>query len=125
MRKLLNIILLTAGFALLWGCDEYDDGQLRKNIDAIEQELTAAEKRVAELNDEMNSLTALVNSSFISYLKQDDKGNYVVCYRDRGGETKTITLATQDDVVTAPIVGAGGVRRKALLAHDGGQRRDL
>ena len=107
MRKLLNIILLTAGFVLLWGCDEYDDGQLRKNIDAIEQELTAAEKRVAELNDEMNSLTALINSSFISYLKQDDKGNYVVCYRDRGGETKTITLATQDDVVTAPIVGAG------------------
>lgn len=43
MRKLLNIILLTAGFVLLWGCDEYDDGQLRKNIDAIEQELTAAE----------------------------------------------------------------------------------
>ncbi|MCD8034067.1 MAG: PL29 family lyase N-terminal domain-containing protein [Alistipes sp.] len=107
MRKLLNIILLTAGFVLLWGCDEYDDEQLRKNIDAIEQELTAAEKRVAELNDEMTSLTALINSSFISYLKQDDKGNYVVCYRDRGGETKTITLATQDDVVTAPIVGAG------------------
>jgi len=107
MRKLLNIILLTVGFALLWGCDEYDDGQLRKNIDAIEQELTAVEKRVAELNDEMSSLTALVNSSFISYLKQDDKGNYVVCYRDRGGETKTVTLATQDDVVTAPIVGAG------------------
>lgn len=107
MRKLLNIILLTAGFVLLWGCDEYDDGQLRKNIDAIEQELTAAEKRVAELNDEMNSLTALVNSSFISYLKQDDKGNYVVCYRNHGGETKTVTLATQNDVVTAPIVGAG------------------
>ena len=107
MRKLLNIILLTAGFVLLWGCDEYDDGELRKNIDAIEQELTAAEKRVAELNDEMNSLTALVNSSFISYLKQDDKGNYVVCYRNHGGETKTVTLATQNDVVTAPIVGAG------------------
>ena len=33
----MNIILLTAGFALLWGCDEYDDGELRKNIDAIEQ----------------------------------------------------------------------------------------
>ena len=121
MRKLLNIILLTASFALLWGCDEYDDGQLRKNIDAIEQELTAAEKRVAELNDEMNSLTALVNSSFISYLNQDDKGNYVVCYRDHGGETKTVTLATQKDVVTAPIVGAGRVlRRKTLLAHDRG-----
>lgn len=55
----------------------------------------------------MNSLTALVNSSFISYLKQDDKGNYVVCYRNHGGETKTVTLATQNDVVTAPIVGAG------------------
>ncbi|WP_288237814.1 PL29 family lyase N-terminal domain-containing protein [uncultured Alistipes sp.] len=107
MRNILNIIVLMAGFVLLWGCDEYDDGQLRKNIDAIEGELTAAEQRVAELNDQMSSLTALVNSSFISYLKQDDKGNYVVCYRDHGGETKTITLATQGDVVTAPIVGAG------------------
>ena len=55
----------------------------------------------------MNSLSALINSSFISYLKQDDKGNYVVCYRNQGGETKTVTLATQNDVVTAPIVGAG------------------
>ena len=55
----------------------------------------------------MNSLSALINSSFISYLKQDDEGNYVISYRDHGGETKTVTLATQDDVVTAPIVGAG------------------
>ncbi len=61
----------------------------------------------SELNEEMNSLSALINSSFISYLKQDDEGNYVISYRDHGGETKTVTLATQDDVVTAPIVGAG------------------
>ena len=65
------------------------------------------EKRVERLNEEMNSLSALINSSFISYLKQDDEGNYVISYRDHGGETKTVTLATQDDVVTAPIVGAG------------------
>lgn len=74
----------------------------------------------------MNSLTALVNSSFISYLKQDDKGNYVVCYRNHGGETKTVTLATQNDVVTRPDRrGRGVLRRKTLLAHDRGQRRDL
>ena len=107
MRKFSNIISLAACFVLLWGCDEYDDGELRQNIDAIEQELTETEKRVERLNEEMNSLSALINSSFISYLKQDDKGNYVVCYRDHGGETKTVTLATQKDVVTAPIVGAG------------------
>ena len=107
MRKFSNIISLAACFVLLWGCDEYDDGELRQNIDAIEQELTETEKRVERLNEEMNSLSALINSSFISYLKQDDEGNYVISYRDHGGETKTVTLATQDDVVTAPIVGAG------------------
>ena len=107
MRKFSNIISLAACFVLLWGCDEYDDGELRQNIYAIEQELTETEKRVERLNEEMNSLSALINSSFISYLKQDDEGNYVISYRDHGGETKTVTLATQDDVVTAPIVGAG------------------
>ncbi len=101
MRKFSNIISLAACFVLLWGCDEYDDGELRQNIDAIEQELTETEKRVERLNEEMNSLSALINSSFISYLKQDDEGNYVISYRDHGGETKTVTLATQDDVVTA------------------------
>lgn len=74
----------------------------------------------------MNSLTALVNSSFISYLKQDDKGNYVVCYRNHGGETKTVTLATQNDVVTAPIVGAGEFSDgKLYWRTSGGQRRNL
>ena len=46
MRKFSNIISLAACFVLLWGCDEYDDGELRQNIDAIEQELTETEKRV-------------------------------------------------------------------------------
>ena len=44
MRKFSNIISLAACFVLLWGCDEYDDGELRQNIDAIEQELTETEK---------------------------------------------------------------------------------
>ena len=64
MRKFSNIISLAACFVLLWGCDEYDDGELRQNIDAIEQELTETEKRVERLNEEMNSLSALINSSF-------------------------------------------------------------
>ena len=118
-------VLASAGLFAA-GCDEYDDGELRQNIDAIEQELTETEKRVERLNEEMNSLSALINSSFISYLKQDDKGNYVVCYRDHGGETKTVTLATQKDVVTAPIVGAGEFSDgKLYWRHDRGQRRDL
>ena len=33
MRKFSNIISLAACFVLLWGCDEYDDGELRQNID--------------------------------------------------------------------------------------------
>ena len=87
MRKFSNIISLAACFVLLWGCDEYDDGELRQNIDAIEQELTETEKRVERLNEEMNSLSALINSSFISYLKQDDEGNYIFGFmQDQTGE---------------------------------------
>ena len=58
MRKFSNIISLAACFVLLWGCDEYDDGELRQNIDAIEQELKAAEKRIERLRAEMNSQSA-------------------------------------------------------------------
>ena len=117
MRKFSNIISLAACFVLLWGCDEYDDGELRQNIDAIEQELTETEKRVERLNEEMNSLSALINSSFISYLKQDDEGNYVISYRDHGGETKTVTHAgrrgNRSDRRCRRIH-----RRETLLAYD-------
>lgn len=126
MRKLLNIILLTAGFVLLWGCDEYDDGELRKNIDAIEQELTAAEKRVAELNDEMNSLTALVNSSFISYLKQDEQRQLrrlLPQSRRRDEDRHPRHAERRGD--RPDRRGRGVLRRKTLLAHDRGQRRNL
>ena len=42
-------VLASAGLFAA-GCDEYDDGELRQNIDAIEQELTETEKRVERLN---------------------------------------------------------------------------
>lgn len=71
-------------------------------------------------------LTQLINSSFVSLISTDAEGNYVITYIDRGGESRTLTLATQKEVVTLPIVGiAQGRGRRVVLAPDLRQRRDL
>lgn len=41
----------------------------------------------------------------MSLISTDAEGNYVITYIDRGGESRTLTLATQKEVVTLPIVG--------------------
>ena len=126
MRKFSNIISLAACFVLLWGCDEYDDGELRQNIDAIEQELTETEKRVERLNEEMNSLSALINSSFISYPQTGRRGQlrHQLPRPRRRNEDRYPRHAgrrgNRSDRRCRRIH-----RREPLLAHDRRQRQDL
>lgn len=104
MKKLSYIFAFIALLPLLGSCS-YDDSLLREEIGKIEEELSGYERQVMELESQMSSLTAIVNSSFISYLGTDEEGNYVISYMEEGGEVKTLTLALDSDVVTSPIVG--------------------
>ena len=104
MKKLSYIFAFIALLPFLGSCS-YDDSLLREEIGKIEEELSGYERQVMELESQMSSLTAIVNSSFISYLGTDEAGNYVISYMEEGGEVKTLTLALDSDVVTSPIIG--------------------
>ena len=59
-----------AGFFLLGSCS-YDDTLVREEIGKVEAELSRYEQKMAKLESQMSSLTALINSSFISYLRKE------------------------------------------------------
>ena len=56
-----------AGFFLLGSCG-YDDTLVREEIGKVEAELSGYEQKMEALEGQMSSLTALVNSGFVSYL---------------------------------------------------------
>jgi hypothetical protein len=105
MKKLSYIMAVLAGLLLLGSCG-YDDTLVRKEIEKVEAELSEYEQKMADLESQLSTLTALVNSSFISYLGTDEAGNYVISYMDKGGEVSTVVVAVDSDVVTAPLIGA-------------------
>lgn len=126
MKKILNTIFL-ATFLFAAACsDGYDDTRIKKDLDDVGQILDELEQAVDGLRTQMDALTQLINSSFVSLISTDAEGNYVITYIDRGGESRTLTLATQKEVVTLPIVGhRQGRGRRVVLAPDLRQRRDL
>ena len=105
MKKILNTIFL-ATFLFAAACsDGYDDTRIKKDLDDVGQILDELEQAVDGLRTQMDALTQLINSLFVSLISTDAEGNYVITYIDRGGESRTLTLATQKEVVTLPIVG--------------------
>ena len=106
MKKLSYIMAVLAGFLLLGSCG-YDDTLVSEEIEKVEAELSGYEQKMADLESQLSSLTALINSSFVSYLGTDEAGNYVISYMEKGGDVKTVTVAVDSDVVTAPLICAG------------------
>ena len=58
-----KILLLFAGLALvLGGCDKYDDGDIRKEIDSLKDRVAELETVVNGMNGDVSSLKTLVNA---------------------------------------------------------------
>ena len=70
----------------------------------MEAELAGYESSIAALQSQLDALNALKASSFVTYLGQNEKGDYVVTYMDKGGDKKTVVLAVDSDIITAPLV---------------------
>ena len=106
MKKISHIFTFVAGLADMGSCS-YDDSLLREEIGKVDAELSGYEQQMLSMEGQMSSLTALINSSFISYIGTDEAGNYVVSYMEDGGDVKTVTLAVDSDVITSPLIGTG------------------
>ena len=69
------------------------------------QILDELEQAVDGLRTQMDALTQLINSSFVSLISTDAEGNIRHHLHRPRRESRTLTLATQKEVVTLPIVG--------------------
>ena len=108
ITTLLASVLLFAG-----GCsDNFDDSALWKGVDEIYNQLTELEKQADELNGQVRLLASVVNGGVITSITQDAEGNDVVRFKGADNVEHSVTVATKDDVTTAPILGTkedGGV----------------
>ena len=102
MKRLSYIIALFAGLFLLNSC--YNDDLVRTEIEKVNAELSGYESTLANLQSQLNALNELKKSTFVTYLGTNEKGEYVVTYMDKDSEKKTVVLAVDSDVVTAPLV---------------------
>ena len=108
ITTLLASVLLFAG-----GCsDNFDDSALWKGVDEIYNQLTELGKQADELNSQVRLLASVINGGVVTSITQDAEGNNVVRYKGADNVEHSVTVATKDDVTTAPILGTkeeGGV----------------
>ena len=94
MKKFIGISLFISA-CLLGSCSSYDDERIWQDLNDIEQTIGDYESLTRTLNEQMSSLSEVLGSSFITLISQDADGNYVISYSNSGGETHTVTIATQ------------------------------
>ena len=105
MKKFIGISLFISA-CFLGSCSSYDDERIWQDLNDIEQTIGDYESLARTLNEQMASLSEVLGSSFITLISRDADGNYVISYSNSGGETHTVTIATQDEVTRLPIITA-------------------
>ena len=105
MKKFISISLFISA-CFLGSCSSYDDERIWQDLNEIEKTIGDYEAQAETLTKQMTSLSKVIGSSFITLISQDADGNHVISYSDGGGETHTVTIATQEDAIKLPIITA-------------------
>ena len=105
MKKFISISLFISA-CFLGSCSSYDDERIWQDLNEIEKTIGDYEAQAETLTEQMTSLSKVIGSSFITLISQDADGNHVISYSDGGGETHTVTIATQEDAIKLPIITA-------------------
>lgn len=90
--------------AALVSCS-YDSSEVESSITDLEQRIAALEQKADDLESQLKSVSDFASASFISRIGTDEKGNYVITYKTRDGQKKTVTLAKASDLSKAPMIG--------------------
>lgn len=106
MKRTLITSLLASALLFGGGCsDDFDDSALWKGVDEIYNQLTELEKQADQLNDQIRLLSSIVNGGAITSITQDAEGNDVIRFKGTDNIEHSVTVATKDDVSSAPILG--------------------
>ena len=106
MTKSLNLLTGLLLLGLATGCsDDYDDSSLWKDIDQIYKDIDALRERITSLNGQLELVDQVLNGSPITSIAQDAEGNYIIRYKGSDNVEHTVTVATQSQMPSAPILG--------------------
>lgn len=105
MKKILNIIIMSAASVLLARCGGYDDSALRDRIDGYKERIEAMRTKIESLQREIDELSLLTSGNVITSVTQDADGRYVITYRDAKDKEHTVVLAARDDIIEVPVIG--------------------
>lgn len=90
---------------LLGSCGDYDDSAIQRKLEDSKERIAALQAKADKLNEDISKLASLTKGNVITSVKQNSDGQYVITYKDSNNEEKAVVVATQDDVIEAPILG--------------------
>lgn len=111
--KINNMIAFCVSVLMvLSGCNKYDDSALWDDIDKSYNQLTEIKGQLEALTSQIDMLSAVVTGGAITGITANEDGGYTVRYKGADNEEKVVSIASKDDVDTAPVLGTkedGGV----------------
>lgn len=110
-RNIFKTAVLSA-VLLAGGCSAYDDSALWNDVDKIYNDLTAIAGELETTNAQLQMLSAVARGGVITDITTDADGRHVISWKGEDNVEHTVTVATKDDVLDAPLLGTkeeGGV----------------
>ena len=100
---------------LLTSCGDYDDSAIQNKLNDFKERITALQTKANKLNEDISKLSYLTEGNVITSVTRNSDGQYVITYKDSNNEEKAVVVATQEDVIEAPILG---VRLRPIVLLD-------
>ena len=98
-------ICASAVLAMTVGCDKYDDSALWNDIDKAYNELTAIQPLVEAVSQQVELVSAVISNGAITNITANEDGGYVVNYKGADNVEHSVSIASKNEVTTAPIIG--------------------
>ncbi len=106
MKNTIKFILAALPLAIAVACSSYDASSVQQEVDSIMEELETLEQKAGELGAELEAISTLVKSEYITRITDDGKGGCSIkCIKD--GVATTVEVVTSADVYAEPIIGIG------------------
>ena len=90
---------------LLTSCGDYDDSSIQNKLNDFKERIAALQTKADKLNEDISKLGYLTEGNVITSVSRNSDGQYVITYKDNNNEEKAVVVATQEDVIEAPILG--------------------
>ncbi len=100
------IYIIIVSLFMLSACNnDYNDDSITDRITDFQKRIEALQAKVEKLNEDVSNLSYLTNGNVITSVAKNSDGKYIITYLDANNEEKAVIVATQDDIIEAPILG--------------------